>query len=272
MSGPVDPNEATGPDEGMDPDEAMEQPSSSSAQAVVPAMSRARILRRERNITTQKLGVDYDSCEEDRGWELDPGWSPESAEPPEAVRKYRRYCRCYPGPKTLWLRALRRFYDAKLKKAYEDAKSARGTSASRGHEKGASAILIQWQSIVQQVADKCLPLPRWYELYGIPDCLRGWYSKDQGPPQHLVTYAQVANYALWRELDLAIRFEEKALQKGRKNRCYLQFWCNEMWALTALGLGDTRICFHCYGPHEVHDCEIVNEELRRWSEEIPGVE
>ena len=258
-----------------DLDEAMEQPSSSSTQAApsstrtVPAMSRARIQRQERNITTQKLGVDYDSCEEDLGWELDPGWSPESVEPPEPVRKYRRYC---PRQKTLWLRALRRFYDAKLKKAYEDAKRARGTSASRGHLKGASPILIQWQSIVQQVADKCLPLPRWHELYGIPDCLRGWYSKDQGPPQHLIIYAQVVDPTLWRELDLAIRCEEKAFQKGRKNRCYFQFWCNELWALTALGLGDTSICFHCYGPHEVHDCPIVNEELRRWSEEIPGVE
>ena len=138
-------------------------------------MSSARSKRRK--IEVVPFDQDYDSCEEDLGWKHDPGWGPESVEPPEPVRKYRSY---WLHKKTVWLRALRSLHKDLLHRAIESARVARTPAASAKHLEGEQAVRVRWQSIVQQVADKCLPLPlraRWHggrwDRGPTPDCLLG---------------------------------------------------------------------------------------------------
>ena len=210
--------------------------------------SSARVQRRD--ITVKELELGYDSCGEDNDWKG------------VVLTREERTC---------WLRALRQLHKDLHQKEIEDAKMARTDAARDKHLACAEAVRVRWQSVVQQVADKCLapPLQSQWDWGGTPYCLQGWYSPETWPPPHLITYARLANDTLTKECQYAATMAKKRLRFGA-DRGYKQFWCNELWALIALGRGDKCICFHCYELHEVEDCPIINEELRR-IEEIEGV-
>ena len=264
----------------MDPDEAVEQPSSSSTQAApsstqaaptqaVPTRRGARVQRRD--IFVEKLESGYDSCEKVCPWTYEPGRTSETVKPPELEVLYRDLCYDYPRDRTRWLRALRKLHKDLQNKEIEDAKMARTDAARDKHLADAEAVRVRWQSVVRQVADKCLALPLHYRWCGTPACLQGWYSPETAPPPHLITYARSANDALTKEIEFAIKSEKNRLRFGG-DPCYKHFWNDELWALIAQGLGDKCICFHCREQHGVADCPIINEELRRFEEiPIPGV-